>query len=312
MQKIEIIIPLLSLFGGAVAYFLDRFVITRIQKKETEKLEWYKTKLEKVLTPLFTLLSELLYGKNIEKTRNDIKSILMNHGFLLEDELYDDIDELIRIDFYSSPQYVWNVLIIMEYIVDQTEKIRKILYSYPLEIEKEELLKSYEKLLFKIGKRVIEIGKYIFWLFIILIGAYLLVSFITLQFKKSLIILGIFFLITLVLYFLIHKKVTNIERKLSQSAPYEEFKSQFKKRWLQEGHRGKDVVVLQKILFNLEYNIGSQLPDGIFGPETAESIKKFQRDVGLKPDGIVGPETRYELCKAYLNKLRNNEEKTGT
>lgn len=51
--------------------------------------------------------------------------------------------------------------------------------------------------------------------------------------------------------------------------------------------RGEEVKVLQSKL-NL-------IPDGIFGPLTAEAVKDFQRVNGIKADGIVGPETWSKL-----------------
>ena len=37
--------------------------------------------------------------------------------------------------------------------------------------------------------------------------------------------------------------------------------------------------------------------DGIFGPQTAGAVRKFQRSKGLKPDAIVGPKTWPEIEK---------------
>lgn len=51
--------------------------------------------------------------------------------------------------------------------------------------------------------------------------------------------------------------------------------------------RGEEVKVLQSKL-NL-------IPDGIFGPLTAEAVKDFQGVNGIKADGIVGPETWSKL-----------------
>lgn len=39
--------------------------------------------------------------------------------------------------------------------------------------------------------------------------------------------------------------------------------------------------------------------DGIFGDETEEIIKKFQRKFGLMPDGLVGPKTLGALDAIY-------------
>lgn len=38
--------------------------------------------------------------------------------------------------------------------------------------------------------------------------------------------------------------------------------------------------------------------DGVFGPETIESVRRFQRDRGLAADGVVGPETWRTLVEA--------------
>lgn len=52
---------------------------------------------------------------------------------------------------------------------------------------------------------------------------------------------------------------------------------------LKRGSRGADVVTLQKKL-----NVAA---DGIFGPNTEEALKAFQKSAGLTPDGVAGPKT---------------------
>jgi len=56
---------------------------------------------------------------------------------------------------------------------------------------------------------------------------------------------------------------------------------------LKLGSRGAAVKELQKLL--------KLYPDGIFGPNTEEVVKKFQLENGLTPDGKVGPATMAKL-----------------
>ena len=52
------------------------------------------------------------------------------------------------------------------------------------------------------------------------------------------------------------------------------------------GHTGSAVEFLQETLNDFGYNAGTV--DGIFGTKTAEAVRTFQTDAGLKVDGIVG------------------------
>ncbi|MGG0451657.1 peptidoglycan-binding protein [Priestia megaterium] len=62
---------------------------------------------------------------------------------------------------------------------------------------------------------------------------------------------------------------------------------------LKEGSRGSSVQDLQRTLTNLGYN--TKGIDGIFGTNTDQAVRKFQKDHGLAVDGIVGPATRKVL-----------------
>lgn len=53
---------------------------------------------------------------------------------------------------------------------------------------------------------------------------------------------------------------------------------------LRQGATGEQVRVLQR-------NLGGLAADGVFGPKTTESVKRFQRSRRLKVDGIVGRQT---------------------
>lgn len=68
---------------------------------------------------------------------------------------------------------------------------------------------------------------------------------------------------------------------------------------LQQGDRGEAVQELQEQFKELGYTIGV---DGIFGPQTEETVKKFQRSKQLTVDGIVGPMTTKALKDAIADK----------
>lgn len=57
------------------------------------------------------------------------------------------------------------------------------------------------------------------------------------------------------------------------------------------GHlmRGDDVAILQRQLQNLGFDTGRI--DGIFGPQTDNALREFQRSVGVTADGTAGVET---------------------
>jgi peptidoglycan hydrolase-like protein with peptidoglycan-binding domain len=60
-------------------------------------------------------------------------------------------------------------------------------------------------------------------------------------------------------------------------------------RLLQQGTSGSDVSAWQTFLRSQGYT--TVTVDGVFGPQTADATKGFQRARGLTADGIVGPET---------------------
>lgn len=69
---------------------------------------------------------------------------------------------------------------------------------------------------------------------------------------------------------------------------------------LQPGSTGGDVWDLQYRLKTLGYY---ELPmDGVYGPHTAEAVRKYQRNYGLPADGIAGKKTWASLKKHTLNR----------
>jgi hypothetical protein len=75
---------------------------------------------------------------------------------------------------------------------------------------------------------------------------------------------------------------------------------------ISRGEVGEPVRILQQSLIELGYwmDISTRrfnTPDGIFGPETEDRVKKFQRSKGIADDGIVGKETMAKLDAALPN-----------
>ena len=71
---------------------------------------------------------------------------------------------------------------------------------------------------------------------------------------------------------------------------------------LRNGSRGEEVRLIQTYLNAIRRNVPSipQLAvDGIFGPNTENAVRAFQRHFGLSADGIVGPITWAELIRQF-------------
>ena len=72
----------------------------------------------------------------------------------------------------------------------------------------------------------------------------------------------------------------------------------------------EDVKRIQKMLLILGYEIGSHGVDGIYGPDTARAVKRFQEEVFVDPlewDKIVGPKTYRELYDKVKEIAIDNE-----
>ena len=65
---------------------------------------------------------------------------------------------------------------------------------------------------------------------------------------------------------------------------------------LQEGSHGHDVLLLQKKLQAVGYEISSV--DGVYGAETERAVAEFQRDNKIRITGIVNNATWRALQKA--------------
>jgi peptidoglycan hydrolase-like protein with peptidoglycan-binding domain len=73
---------------------------------------------------------------------------------------------------------------------------------------------------------------------------------------------------------------------------------------MRQGERGRAVQTLQKALIDLGFPMPISTrrygtPDGIYGSETAATVRKFQQKYGLKVDGIVGRNTMSQLDRLF-------------
>lgn len=73
-------------------------------------------------------------------------------------------------------------------------------------------------------------------------------------------------------------------------------------RLLKKGCKGSDVKELQKTLNSKGYSVGKYGADGIFGNNTKNAVKKFQKANKLTADGIVGKNTAHKLGWLYKEK----------
>ena len=62
-------------------------------------------------------------------------------------------------------------------------------------------------------------------------------------------------------------------------------------KWTLPMMQGSDIVIIQKILVEQGYYIGTSGVDGKYGKKTEEAVKRFQSEHGLVVDGIVGVKT---------------------
>lgn len=74
---------------------------------------------------------------------------------------------------------------------------------------------------------------------------------------------------------------------------------------LQFGMRGEEVKQLQENLKKLGYDLGRWNVDGVFGADTLNAVKKFQKDHQLEVDGVAGP-----LTQAAIQKVLNSNSTT--
>jgi murein L,D-transpeptidase YcbB/YkuD len=82
-------------------------------------------------------------------------------------------------------------------------------------------------------------------------------------------------------------------------------------RPLARSEKGRAVEIVQQCLVELGFHLPlstqkSGLMDGIFGIETEEAVKQFQKTQGLVADGMVGPLTLAKLDAIYVQQEQSN------
>lgn len=73
---------------------------------------------------------------------------------------------------------------------------------------------------------------------------------------------------------------------------------------LRKGDKGERVAILQRTLIAVGEKLPRYRDDGVFGAETEEAVKSFQKKQKLKVDGVVGPATEAELNSELPNYTR--------
>lgn len=92
--------------------------------------------------------------------------------------------------------------------------------------------------------------------------------------------------------------------RIVRNAPVGEPGESYPGRLLDIGVVGDDVRLIQLRLNRISKNYPS-IPkifpvDGVFGPETEEAVREFQRIFSLDPDGVVGKATWYGIQRIYF------------
>ena len=80
---------------------------------------------------------------------------------------------------------------------------------------------------------------------------------------------------------------------------------------LQNGMRGSEVKKLQERLAAVGYNVGATGADGIYGANTAASVRKYQQDNGLSVDGMAGKQTQGRLYAPAAKPKAEEKSKAG-
>ena len=100
------------------------------------------------------------------------------------------------------------------------------------------------------------------------------------------------------------------ELELVENARKQNVEGSYPGQPLRYGDVGKDVRTLQISLNRIRRSLPA-IPylaeDGVFGPQTQQAVRTFQRALNLTPDGVVGPVTWYAVVRIYVAVLELSE-----
>lgn len=102
---------------------------------------------------------------------------------------------------------------------------------------------------------------------------------------------------------LLYVGIARLSELVSEGQPYTQVQAPAVSVILQEGSRGQLVSALQyflAILSQFSYGVPPLAIDGIFGPQTRQSVIAAQRALGLDPTGVVNRSTWQRLYDEYL------------
>ncbi len=101
---------------------------------------------------------------------------------------------------------------------------------------------------------------------------------------------------------------TNTE--IVTNAPVRESRESYPGYSLRRGSRGQNVALIQRAINRISVNypaIPKLAIDGVFGQNTENAVREFQRVFGLEADGIVGRLTWYAVERIFTAVLRLSE-----
>lgn len=98
-------------------------------------------------------------------------------------------------------------------------------------------------------------------------------------------------------------KVVNVVKEVETVKEVEVKEVETSKQILKKGSNGSDVILLQKQLLKMGYDLGGYGADGSFGNATYNAVIDFQKDFDITIDGIVGNQT-YGVIESVVDHFK--------
>ena len=143
-----------GILGAALLFSLREFILIPSRTKEQRKRQQVQRQLEKLYTPLFMLVKHVEFilpggeptltyiadpisfsaqgipESKVSKGKRDLDSIILNYGYLAEDELAKLLPRILGAGFYDQRNKE-AVSRMVELIVSGYERLRKEYFSFP-------------------------------------------------------------------------------------------------------------------------------------------------------------------------------------